>query len=297
MKHTLIAVLTAPIAALLLSSHALAVVRTQVVEYKHGNVVLEGYLAYDDAIQGKRPGVLVVHEWTGLGNYVKQRAEQLAKLGYVAFAIDMYGKGIRPNNPKDAGAQATIYRSNRPLMRDRAKAGLAVLQQNPLTDANRIAAIGYCFGGGTVLELARSGAPVVGVVSFHGNLDTPNPEDARNIKGKVLVLHGANDPYVPPEQVAAFETEMRNAKVDWQLVSYGNTVHSFTNPESGNDSSKGAAYNPESDRRSFAAMQQFFAELFSRSPQTSSQSAPQSDSRLLPPKTRLIPRLINRPNQ
>jgi dienelactone hydrolase len=263
MKGFVCAVIT-PVAAVLVAFSAQAAVRTQVVEYKHGNAVLEGYLAYDDAIQGKRPGVLIVHEWTGLGNYVKGRAEQLAKLGYVAFAIDMYGKGIRPTNPKDAAAQATIYRSNRKLMRDRATAGLAVLQKNALTDPRRIAAIGYCFGGGTALELARSGAPIAGVVSFHGNLDTPNPADANNIKAKVLVLAGANDPYVPPEQVAGFEKEMKDAKVDWQLVSYGNTVHSFTNREAGNDPSKGAAYNPESDRRSFDAMLQFFKEIFAQ---------------------------------
>lgn len=265
MKVVLSAVI-AQIAVMMVPLAVLAEVKTQVVEYKHGNTVLEGYLAYDDAVQGKRPGVLVVHEWTGLGDYVKRRAEQLAKLGYVAFAIDMYGKGIRPTNPKDAAAQATIYRSNRPLMRDRANAGLAVLQQNSLTDPNRIAAIGYCFGGGTVLELARSGAPVVGVVSFHGNLDTPNPADARNIKGKVLVLHGASDPYVPPAQVQAFEKEMTDAGVDWQLISYGGVVHSFTNPDAGNDKSKGAAYDAAADKRSFAAMRQFFAEIFGRSP-------------------------------
>ncbi len=265
-----LSLLFAPVASLLLVSSALAAIKTQVVEYKHGNTVLEGYLAYDDAIQGKRPGVLVVHEWTGLGSYVKGRAQQLAKLGYVAFAVDMYGKGIRPKNPKDAGAQAAIYRSNRQLMRDRVKAGLSVLQQNSLTDARRIAAIGYCFGGGTVLELARSGAPVVGVVSFHGNLDTPNPADAKNIRGKVLVLHGAVDPYVPPAQVAAFEKEMNDAQVDWQLVSYGGgVVHSFTNPEAGNDPSKGAAYNAAADRRSFAAMTQFFQEIFAMSPASS----------------------------
>lgn len=258
----LFAVLLAPIASLTLTSQALAVLRTQVVEYKHGNTVLQGYLAYDDAVQGKRPGVMIVHEWTGLGSYVKHRAEQLAKLGYVAFAIDMYGKGIRPTNPKDAAAQANIYRSDRKLMRDRATAGLAMLQKNPLTDPNRIAAIGYCFGGGTVLELARSGAPIAGVVSFHGNLDTPNPADAKNIKARVLVLQGANDPYVPPAQVDAFEQEMRTAGVDWQLIAYGGAVHSFTNPDSGNDPSKGAAYNEKADKRSFAAMQQFFAEIF-----------------------------------
>lgn len=252
----------APIVALVFSATVQAKVRTQVVEYKHGNAILEGYLAYDDEVQGMRPGVMVVHEWTGLGDYVKDRAEQLAELGYVAFAIDMYGKGIRPKNPKDAAAQATIYRSNRKLMRDRALAGLKVLQQNQLTDKQRIAAIGYCFGGGTVLELARSGADIVGVVSFHGNLDTPNPNDAKNIKGKVLVLHGANDPLVPPEQVLTFSEEMSDAAADWQLVAYGGAVHSFTNPEAGNDKSKGVAYNAVADKRSFADMQQFFAEIF-----------------------------------
>ena len=262
MKTVLLAALVAPIVSLSFSFSAQAVLKTQVVEYKQGNVVLEGYLAYDDKFQGKRPGVLVVHEWTGLGGYVKGRAEQLAELGYVAFAADIYGKGIRPSNPKDAAVQAKIYRSDRQLMRDRAKAGLAVLQQNPLTDANRIAAIGYCFGGGTVLELARSGAPIAGVVSFHGNLDTPNPADAKNIRAKVLVLHGADDTYVPPAQVDGFKQEMTQAGVDWQLVSYSGTVHSFTNPAAGNDNSKGAAYNAKSDRRSFAAMQQFFAEIF-----------------------------------
>jgi len=264
--NVVLSVLIAPVAVVMLPLVALAEIKTQVVEYKHGNTVLAGYLAYDDAAQGKRPGVLVVHEWTGLGDYVKRRTEQLAKLGYVAFAIDMYGKGIRPTNPKEAAVQAGIYQSNRPLMRDRAQAGLAVLQQNPQVDANRIAAIGYCFGGGTVLELARSGAPVAGVVSFHGNLDTPKPADAKNIKGKVLVLHGASDPLVPPEQVAAFKQEMTDAGVDWQMVFYGGAVHSFTNPEAGNDPSKGVAYNASADKRSFVAMRQFFADIFGRSP-------------------------------
>jgi len=256
------ALFLAPIATLTISLDALAALRTQVMEYKHGDAVLEGYLAYDDSFPGKRPGVLVVHEWTGLGDYVKKRVNQLAQLGYVAFAVDMYGKGIRPTNPKDAAAQAAIYRSNRQLMRDRVTAGLTILQQNALTNPQHIAAIGYCFGGGTVLELARSGAAIAGVVSFHGNLDTPHPEDARNIKAKVLVLHGASDPYVPPAQVEAFRKEMTDANVDWQLIAYGGVVHSFTNPDAGNDPSKGAAYNEKADKRSFAAMQQFFAELF-----------------------------------
>ena len=256
------AIAIAPVIALTWALAAQAKVQTKVVEYKQGNAVLEGYLAYDDAVAGKRPGVMVVHEWTGIDPYVKKRTEQLAGLGYVAFAADIYGKGVRPKNPQEAGAQAKIYRSNRQLMRDRAKAGLAVLRQQPQTDTKRVAAIGYCFGGGTVLELARSGADVAGVVSFHGNLDTPNPKDAKNIKGKVLVLHGANDPYVPSEQVQAFHNEMRTANVDWQLVSYGGAVHSFTNPEAGNDPSKGAAYNAKADKRSWEDMKQFFAELF-----------------------------------
>jgi dienelactone hydrolase len=256
------AVCLAPLFALVWSTDAQAALRTQVVEYKQGDTVLEGYLAYDDTFTGKRPGVLVVHTWTGVGPYVKGRAEQLAKMGYVAFAADIYGKGVRPKAPDASGAEAAKYRSNRPLLRDRAQAGLDVLRQQPMTDPKRIAAIGYCFGGGAVLELARSGADIAGAVSFHGNLDTPNPDDAENIKSKVLVLHGADDPYVPHEQVQAFEKEMREANVDWQLVSYGGAVHSFTELEAGNDPSKGAAYNMKADRRSWEDMKQFFAEIF-----------------------------------
>lgn len=262
MKLLLCALIT-PAALLLAATQTLAAIKTQNVEYKQGNTVLQGYLAYDDAIKGKRPGVLVVHEWNGLQSYAIQRTEQLAKLGYVAFAADIYGKGIRPKTPEESGKQATIYRNNRQLLRDRANAGLKVLQSNPLTDVKRIAAIGYCFGGGTVLELARSGANIAGVVSFHGNLDTPNPNDAKNIKAKVLVLHGADDPFVPKEQVTAFENEMRQANVDWQLISYGGVVHAFTNPEQKGEL-KGALYNPIADQRSWQDMRQFFAEIFRR---------------------------------
>ena len=241
-----------------------AALHTETIEYKHGDVTLEGYLAYDKSIKGKRPGVLVVHEWMGLGKYAKKRAEQLADLGYIALAVDMYGKGVRPQNTDEAAKQATIYKSDRPLMRARVMAGLDLLSVHKLTDTKRIAAIGYCFGGTTVLELARSGADILGVVSFHGGLDTPNPAETKNIKVKVLALHGADDPYVPKDQVAAFEEEMRKANADWQLVSYGGAVHSFTNPDSGNDSPKGAAYNESADKRSWEAMKQFFAEIFNQ---------------------------------
>jgi len=236
--------------------------RTEMIEYKHGDAVLEGYLAYDNAIKGKRPGVLVVHEWWGNNAYSKRRAEQLAKLGYVAFALDMYGKSITAKDPKEAGKLAGTYRNDRKLMRERANAGFEVLRKHELTDTKRIAAIGYCFGGTTILELARSGAPLAGFVSFHGGLDTPDPKDAASINGKVLVLHGGDDPYVTAEQMAAFQDEMRKGGVDWQVVIYGGAVHSFTNPESGNDKSKGLAYDEKADRRSWEAMNIFFAEIF-----------------------------------
>jgi dienelactone hydrolase len=236
--------------------------KEELIEYRHDDAVLEGYLAYDDQMKGKRPGVIVVHEWYGLNDYAKARAEQVATLGYIAFAIDMYGKGIRAKNVEEAAKLAGIYRSDRRLMRTRAAAGLETLRQQPLADTGRIAAIGYCFGGGTALELARSGAELSGVVSFHGNLDTPNPDDAKAIKAKVLALHGADDPLVTPEQVHAFQGEMRNAAVDWQMVIYGGAVHSFTNPASGSEPSRGIAYNEKADRRSWAAMRLFFDEIF-----------------------------------
>lgn len=236
--------------------------RTEMVEYKHGDEAMEGYLAFEGAGKGKRPGVIVVHAWMGLDAYAKKRTEQLAKLGYVAFAIDMYGKGVKARDVEDAARLAGIYRADRGLMRGRANAGLDVLKKQSITDAKRTAAMGYCFGGGVALELARSGADIVGVVSFHGNLDTPDPGNARNIKGKVLALHGADDPYVPSQQVVAFQDEMRKADVDWQMVIYGGAVHAFTDPGSGNDPSRGAAYNEKADRRSWEAMNAFFAEIF-----------------------------------
>lgn len=250
------------IAVLFLAVTVQAEVRTEMVEYKQGDAVLEGYLAYDDAVKGKRPGVLIVHEWMGVNPYVKKRAEQLAKLGYVAFAADIYGKGVRPKNSDEAASESKKYKTDRQLMRNRVNAGLDVLKNHKLADTKKTAAIGYCFGGTTVLELGRSGADVAGIVSFHGGLDSPSPNDAKNIKGKVLALHGGDDPFVPAEQVAAFQDEMRKAGVDWNMVVYGGAVHSFTNPDSGNDNSKGAAYNEKADKRSWEDMKQFFSEIF-----------------------------------
>ena len=259
MKIALVAVLP-----LLLATVAHAAVQTKVIEYKHGDTVLEGYLAYDDSQTGQRPGVLVVHEWMGHNPYSRKRAEQLAGMGYVAFALDMYGKGVHAKDAKEAAQLAGIYKKDRKLMRARAEAGMDVLRKQPQTDPNRLAAIGYCFGGTTVLELARAGDDLAGVVSFHGDLATPTPEDAKNIKGKVLALHGADDPFVPRAVVTAFEDEMRKGGVDWQFTEYGGAVHSFTNPGAGNDNSRGAAYNAKADRRSWEAMRSFFDELFQK---------------------------------
>jgi dienelactone hydrolase len=238
-----------------------AKIMTQTIEYKQGDATLEGYLAYDDAITGPRPGVLVVHQWLGLTDYEKHRAEQLAGLGYVAFCADIYGQGIRPKDTSEAGAQAGKYKADRALLRARVNAGLAVLKKNELVDPKRVAAIGYCFGGTTVLELARSGADVAGVVSFHGGLDSPTPADGKNIKGKVLVLAGADDPFQKADDLTAFESELRDAKVDWQIVFYGGAVHAFTQPNPGFVNA-GAKYNEKADKRSWQAMKDFFAEIF-----------------------------------
>lgn len=241
---------------------AKAQLHTEPVAYKQGDTTLEGWLAYDTSIKGKRPGVLIVHQWKGLTDYEKKRAEMLAKLGYNVFALDIYGKGVRPTNPKDAGAEAGKYKSDRALLRARAQAGLSILKNHELTDPKRVAAIGYCFGGTTVIELARSGADIAGVVSFHGGLDSPKPEDGKNIKCKVLALHGADDPFVPAKDLDAFEAEMKQAGVDYQLIKYKGAVHSFTDWNAGNDNSKGAAYNKEADAQSWEAMKQFFAKIF-----------------------------------
>ncbi|MCG3149828.1 MAG: hypothetical protein PCFJNLEI_03293 [Verrucomicrobiae bacterium] len=228
------------------------------IEYKAGDTTCEGYLA-GATVPGKHPAVLIVHDWMGNGPFSMAKADELAKLGYVAFAVDIYGKGVRPANAQEAGAQAGKFKADRALLRARIRAAHDYLRNNAAVDPKRMAAIGYCFGGTTVLELARSGAEVAGVVSFHGGLDSPTPADAKQIKGKVLVLHGADDPYVPPAEVAGFEKEMTDAGVDWQLIKYSGAVHSFTNPQA---NSKGAAYNERADKRSWEAMKLFFAEIF-----------------------------------
>lgn len=241
--------------------HAQAAIKTETVEYKQGSTQLEGFLAYDDSIKTKRPAVVVIHEWMGLNDYAKRRARELAEMGYVAFAADIYGKGVRATNVKEAGELATKFKSDRKLFRARGQAAFDFLNHHPAVDGKKILAMGYCFGGTAALEMARAGLPLLGVVSFHGGLDSPTPDDAKNIKAHLLVLHGAMDPFVPAEQVAAFQREMNTAKVDYQFIAYSGAVHGFTNPDNGSDNSKGAAYNATADHRSFIAMKQFFAEL------------------------------------
>ncbi|MBV9657842.1 MAG: dienelactone hydrolase family protein [Verrucomicrobia bacterium] len=213
---------------------------------------------------GAVPGVLVVHDWTGLGPFAQARAVQLAKLGYIAFAADMYGKGKRAsqNDRAAAGALAKPFYQDFSLFRVRAQAALAELLKRPGVDPQRIGAIGFCFGGTTVLELARSGADMKGVVSFHGGLKSPNTADAKNVKGRLLVLHGSLDPSVPPADVAGFMTEMNTAGVAYKLVAYPRSVHAFTNPEAGTDISKGVAYNAQAAEAAYGEMRQFFSEIF-----------------------------------
>ncbi len=240
-----------------------AEVKTKTIEYRDGDVVLEGFAAWDsEQLSDKSPGVLVVHQWMGLTDYEKSRCRQLAELGYVAFALDIYGQGVRPDNPGDAAKQAGVYKADRSLYRKRLNLGLEQLRQLSGVDAEKLAAIGYCFGGTGAIELARSGAQLTGAVSFHGGLDSPAPEDGKNIKSKLLILHGHDDPFVPLADIDAMQTEFNTAGVDWQMISYSQTVHSFTQPMAGNDNAKGAAYNERSDKRSWLAMQQFFDELF-----------------------------------
>jgi dienelactone hydrolase len=234
----------------------------EAIEYLDGEASMEGYVACDTSGKSKRPGVLVIHDWMGVGSYTKRRADQLADLGYVALAADIYGKGVHPETGEEAAKLAGRFKSDYAMLRRRCVAGLEALKNHPFTDVTRMAAIGYCFGGTAVLELARSGAQMAGFVSFHGGLATPVPQDAANIRGKVLVLHGADDPFVPAPEMLAFIEEMRKGKVDWQMVIYGSAVHSFTNRESGDDPSKGAAYDEKADRRSWEAMKGFFQEIF-----------------------------------
>lgn len=247
--------------AVLLPLTAGAEIVEKSVEYKSkSGETFEGFVAYESG-GAKRPGVLVVHNWLGLTDETKDKARAVAKLGYVAFAADIYGKGVRPEQ-KDAGTVAGKYKGDRELYRRNLWLAYDTMLKQEGVDKNKTAAIGYCFGGTGVIEMARSGSKLKGVVSFHGGLDSPPAGRAKSFKTAILALHGADDPFEKPEDLAAFEDEMRAAKANWQLVKYGGAVHSFTDKSAGNDNSKGAAYNANADRKSWEEMKNFFAEIF-----------------------------------
>jgi dienelactone hydrolase len=247
----------------LLSLSAEGKMVTRECAYKLDTITFKGFLAYDDAVQGKRPGVLVVHEWWGLNDFARTQAKKLAGMGYVALAADMYSNGLNTTDPKVAGAMASSLRGT-PRLRERALAGLSELLRQAEVDPDRVAAIGFCFGGSAVLDLAYGSAKVKGVVTFHGGLFSPKEQDVKNIKTKILVLHGADDPTMPRDTVLAFQESMRKSGADWQMVYYSNAVHGFTNPSNGTDNSKGVAYNALAAQRSWEQMKMFLNEVLAK---------------------------------
>ena len=250
---------------LVASASVHAAVVGEEVSYQAGDTTLKGYLAHDTAVQGKRPGILIVHEWWGLNDYARERARQLAELGYVALAVDMYGEGKTADHPDDAGKFAGAVRSNLPLMQARFEAARAFLNSQPDVDPEQNAAIGYCFGGGVVLAMARAGQDLDGVVSFHGSLGGGGTAAPGTVKARLLVANGADDPFVTAEQIAAFKAEMDAAGADYTFINYPGAVHSFTNPGAdalGERFGLPLAYNAEADADSWAQMQAFFQSLF-----------------------------------
>ena len=244
-----------------------AAIVTKNVDYTVEGTVMKGYLAYDNSIKGHRPGVLVVHEWWGLNDYARKRARMLAKLGYTAFALDMYGEGKQAKHPDDANKFSSEVMKNLPLAETRFKAALDLLRSDKTVDPQRIAAIGYCFGGGVVLAMARNGMDLAGVASFHGMLATAAPAQPGEVKAKVLVMTGADDPFVPPDQVAQFKKEMDAAKVDYKLIEYPGAKHSFTNPGAdkyGKQFNLPLVYNKAADQASWKEMQDFFQNIFKK---------------------------------
>jgi dienelactone hydrolase len=249
------------------SMQSFAEVTTREVSYREGDTLMKGMLAYDNSIEGTRPGVLVVHEWWGHNAYARKRAKMLAEMGYTALAVDMYGDGKTADHPKDAGAMAGAVGGNLPLAKARFDAALETLRNEPTVDKDRIAAIGYCFGGGIVLNMARLGEDIAGVVSFHGSLGTNAPAKKGDIKTRIRVFHGADDPFTTPEQITAFKQEMDNAGADYRFVSYPGAKHSFTNPDAdelGKKFGLPLEYNAAADKDSWQQMQAFFKEIFSK---------------------------------
>lgn len=236
-------------------------IQNRLIEYRDGDATLEGLLAWDDSVQGSRPGVLVSHAWSGRSDYEGGKANRLAELGYAAFALDLYGKGVRGDSAEENSALMQPFLDDRGMLQRRLLVSLATLRDQIEVDSTKIAAIGFCFGGLCVLDIARTGEDLAGVVSIHGLFGSPGNTEGNIIKAKVLALHGWDDPMATPEDVIALTKELTSLGADWQLHAYGNTVHAFTNPAA-NDRDSGTVYNASADKRSWTAMQNFLDELF-----------------------------------
>lgn len=250
------------LAMVLVCPAAFAAVKSEVVEYKDGGTTCKGFVAYDDAVKGKRPAVILVHEWWGQGPNVRKNAERLAEMGYVGFALDMYGDRLYTDDVKEAGKNAGLYKGDPAKAKARFDAALETVKRRAEVDSTKIAAIGYCFGGTMVLDRARQGEDLKGVVSFHGGLATVVPNDKATPKARILVCHGADDPFVKAEEVKAFEKEMGERKADLTFISFPGAVHSFTNPDADRHHLDGAKYNAEADAKSWGQMKIFLAECF-----------------------------------
>ena len=233
----------------------------RLIEYTHNGATLEGYMAWDDSASEPRPGVLISHAWGGRGEFEESKAERLAELGYVGFALDLYGKGRRGSNKEENAALMQPLLADRGMLQRRMKHALDCIRKQKEVDSTRIAAMGFCFGGLCVLDLARTGADVLGVASFHGLFSRPGNTDGNRISARVLVMHGWDDPMAKPEQVLELADELTAMGADWQIHAYGNTMHAFTNPAA-NDPAFGTVFSPDADRRSWQNLQLFLAEIF-----------------------------------
>lgn len=231
------------------------------VGYLDGDVLLEAFFAFDDSLSSRRPAVLINHTWAGRDGFVAEKAKKIAALGYVGFAVDMYGKGVLGSSAEENAKLMQPFMDNREMLQKRMQAALYAVKLLPWVNDSKVAAIGFCFGGLCSLDLARTGADLKGVVSFHGLLGAPGNTQDNAIKAKILALHGHDDPLVPVEHVLTFEQEMTKTGADWQLHTFGNTQHAFTNPLA-NDSERGMVYRPNADRRSWLAMENFLTEIF-----------------------------------
>lgn len=258
--------ISAAMFAMLAATQALAAIKEEAVTYKDGEATMKGFIVYDDAVKGKRPGIILVHEWWGVTKHTHTEARRFAEQGYTAFIADMYGDAKTADNPKDAGALSGAVRKDPAVMQSRFDAAMAALEKNPTVDAGRIGAMGFCFGGSVVLDMARAGTNLKGVAAFHAGLDAAGaPAQPGKVKAKLLVQNGADDPFIKPDAVEAFKKEMDAAKVDLHYISYPGAVHAFTNPEAtalGQKFNIPIAYNADADKKSFAAMLDFFKTVF-----------------------------------